>query len=71
MLEVKLHVDGGAAEDLNARVDGLHKYVCGIVPNAEVSECFGERITYRIPKKSVTSLAKVFSAMEKGMVYTM
>ena len=68
MLEVKLHVGGGAAEDLDARVDGLHKYVRGIVPHAEVSECFGERITYKIPKKSVTSLATVFSAMEKGKV---
>ncbi|XP_072019069.1 cholesterol transporter ABCA5-like [Amphiura filiformis] len=64
VLEVKLQLHGQGA--LEERIEALHNYVRSILHDAEVSENFGERITYKIPKKSVASLSTVFAAMEKG-----
>ena len=66
ILEVKLQMR--SQENLEERIDALHEYVRSILPNAEVTENFGERLTFKLPKKSVASLSAVFAAMEKGML---
>ncbi|XP_033629986.1 ATP-binding cassette sub-family A member 5-like isoform X1 [Asterias rubens] len=76
ILEVKLnpgeayysmdHSSGQAAQLLNQHLSALDQTIRQVFPAVEVTETFGERVTYRIPKDGVTSLSEVFKAMEDG-----
>ncbi|XP_077979636.1 cholesterol transporter ABCA5-like [Glandiceps talaboti] len=71
VLEVKLKVAAGsddAAEEteLAEKVRVLQEFVMELFPPAQVMEKFNERILYKIPQDDVSSLAAVFSALEKG-----
>ncbi len=77
ILEVKLnpgqayysmdHASGQAAQLLNQHLSALDQTIRQVFPAVELTETFGERVTYRIPKDGVTSLSEVFKAMEEGM----
>ncbi|CAH1795731.1 unnamed protein product [Owenia fusiformis] len=66
VLEVKLQVVSNDSAELEDRVEGLDEFVQGVFPTSERMECFGERITYKLPQSDVTSLATAFSALEQG-----
>jgi ATP-binding cassette subfamily A (ABC1) protein 5 len=76
VLEVKLNpgqayytLDHNSAEarqlldDLLAR---LRAKVLQIFPSAEVSETFGERVIYRIPREGALQLSAIFAELEQG-----
>ena len=62
------HSSGQAAQLLNQHLSALDQTIRQVFPAVEVTETFGERVTYRIPKDGVTSLSEVFKAMEDGMM---
>ncbi|XP_030854731.1 ATP-binding cassette sub-family A member 5 isoform X4 [Strongylocentrotus purpuratus] len=51
---------------LDEKMDILHKQVLSLIPQAEVTESFAERITYKIPRDSSITLSTVFAFLEQG-----
>ncbi|XP_041473129.1 cholesterol transporter ABCA5-like isoform X4 [Lytechinus variegatus] len=51
---------------LDEKMDILHKQVLLLIPDAEVTESFAERITYKIPRDSNITLSTVFAFLEQG-----
>ena len=47
-------------------MDAIKVFVLDLFSDASVMEQFSERVQYKVPKSSVTSLAKVFTALEEG-----
>ena len=65
MLEVKLATKQEAAS-LDNRMDKLHQYILNAFPASSVMEQFSERVQYKVPKSSVTSLSRAFTVLEDG-----
>ena len=65
MLEVKLATKQEAAS-LDDRMDKLHQYILNAFPASSVMEQFSERVQYKVPKSSVTSLSRAFTVLEDG-----
>lgn len=65
LLEVKLSISN-QSESLEDRLDRLHQYVIEKFPGATVIEQFSERVQYKVPKSSVTSLSRAFTVLEEG-----
>ena len=60
------HASGQAAQLLNDHLSALDQRIRQVFPSMEVTEIFGERVTYKIPSDAVNSLSTVFAALENG-----
>ncbi|XP_038065899.1 ATP-binding cassette sub-family A member 5-like [Patiria miniata] len=60
------HTTGEATRLLEQKMQALDDKIHHVFPSAETVENFGERVTYKIPKEDVGSLARVFAALEEG-----
>ena len=65
VLEVKLTPEPTVAAT-DHKMAALHTFVKGHFLNVDISECFGDRVTYSIPQESVGSLANSFKILEEG-----
>lgn len=67
LLEVKLTTkEQGDSALLDDRMERLHQYILNMFPAASVMEQFSERVQYKVPKSSVTSLSRAFTVLEEG-----
>ncbi|XP_033122032.1 ATP-binding cassette sub-family A member 5-like [Anneissia japonica] len=72
LLEAKLNLVAfarGAGDTTALLEDKLTKFIRHVrtfFPSAEVIECFSERVTIKVPRDEVNSLAKVFEIMQEG-----
>ncbi|XP_077973323.1 cholesterol transporter ABCA5-like isoform X3 [Styela clava] len=73
ILEIKLdhqlqegEEDGEGGEHIPPESDDLDIFVRGLFPSVEEPEKFGNRLTYKIKRDDVISLANVFSSMEEA-----
>lgn len=65
LLEVKLTIKDQSTS-LDDRLEGLHQYIISKFPGASMMEQFSERVQYKVPKSSVTSLSRAFTVLEEG-----
>ena len=65
LLEIKVKQEEDQSI-LAQKMDRLKTFVIELFPGASIMEQFSERVQYKVPKSDVTSLAKVFSALEEG-----
>ena len=66
LLEVKLSTRDNQSTSLEDRLAGIHQYIVEKFPGATVMEQFSERVQYKVPKSSVTSLSRAFTVLEEG-----
>ena len=59
-------VAAATAQEISQRMWALQNYIKKTFPNAVQTECFAERVIYKVPADSVTSLAQTFAALENG-----
>ena len=69
MLEVKLSTKQDT-DTLDDRMTKLHQYIINAFPASSVMEQFSERVQYKVPKSSVTSLSRAFTVLEEGKYIT-
>ncbi len=60
ILEVKV------TESSSECLDHFRNYVKDLLPLAVETECFGERLTFRIPQDGVGQLSRIFSSLEQS-----
>ena len=70
MLEVKLSTKQDT-DTLDDRMTKLHQYIVNAFPASSVMEQFSERVQYKVPKSSVTSLSRAFTVLEEGKYTTL
>ena len=68
LLEVKLTTKDSQSTSLDDRLAGIHQYIVERFPGATVMEQFSERVQYKVPRSSVTSLSRAFTVLEEGNV---
>ena len=64
-LEVKLSAANDEAES-EERFEVLDGYIKENFSGAQISESFGLRASYKVPRSAVVALSKTFTALERG-----